>query len=134
MGARSRREPQGAFSWTPVAPIRAAMSASPKVRPIYSTLADDPAAEESIQDFVVSLADHIDGLQDADGRGLLDEVCVQARELVAEATARGFDSLARCAEVLEARCAEEDAEGAHKQLVELTTIAHRIRLGHRGAM
>ena len=110
------------------------MSVSPKECPIHSTLADDPTAEESIEGFVISLAECIDALQDAESRGELGRLAVQARALVIDAEDRGFDVLARGAEMLVARCREEDGDGAHKQLVELTAIAHRVRLGHAGAM
>jgi hypothetical protein len=110
------------------------MSEAPKERPIYSTRADDPTAEASIQAFVVTLAERIDALQDAQRCGELGRLAVQARALVLDADARGFESLARTAEMLVTRCREEDAEGALKELVELTGIARRIRLGHPGAM
>ena len=110
------------------------MSASPKECPIRSSLADDPTAEESIERFVISLAERIDALQDAESRGELGRLAVQTRALVIDAEDRGFDALARGAEMLVERCREDDGDGAHKQLVELTAIAHRIRLGHSGAM
>jgi hypothetical protein len=110
------------------------MSALPKEVPIHSTLADDPTAEESIERFVISLAERIDALQDAESRGELGRLAVQARALVIDAEARGFDVLARGAEMLVERCREDDDDGAHKQLVELTAIARRVRLGHPGAM
>jgi hypothetical protein len=100
------------------------MSASPKECPIHSSLADDPTAEESIERF----------LQDAESRGELRRLAVQTRALVIDAEDRGFDVLARGAEMLVARCREKNGDGARKQLVELTAIAHRIRLGHSGAM
>ena len=37
----------------------------------------------------------------------------------------------RCVVVV---CSEEDAEAAHRAVVELTGIAQRIRLGHPGAV
>jgi hypothetical protein len=110
------------------------MSASPKECPIHPSLADDPTAEESIERFVISLAERIDALQDAESRGELRRLAVQTRALVIDAEDRGFDVLARGAEMLVARCREKNGEGARKQLVELTAIAHRIRLGHSGAM
>jgi hypothetical protein len=110
------------------------MSESPKERPIHSTRADDPTAEESIERFVITLAERIDALQDAERRGELGRLALQARALVIDADDRGFDVLARSAEMLVARCRDEDADGAHKQLVDLTAIARRVRLGHPGAM
>ena len=110
------------------------MSGAGKEWPIYSTRGKDPAAEESIEAFVVSLAERIDGLQDADSRGALELLGELAQTLTDDADRQGFGLLARCAEVVVARSRDSDASGAHKDLVELTGIARRVRLGHAGSM
>ncbi len=102
--------------------------------PIHSTRGKDPAAEESIQTFVVSLAERIDGLQDADSRGDLALLGELAQTLTEEADLQGFGVLARCAEVVVMGSRDSDAAGVHKNLVELTRIARRVRLGHAGSM
>ncbi len=102
--------------------------------PLYSTRGQDPAAEESIQAFVVSLAERIDGLQDADSRGEHALLAELAQTLTEDADRQGFGVLARCAEVVVMDLRDSDAAGAHKHLVELTRIARRVRLGHAGSM
>ncbi len=102
--------------------------------PIYSTRGKDPAAEESIQTFVVALAERIDGLQDAESRGELALLGELAQTLTEDADRQGFGVLARCAEVVAMGVRDSDAAGAHKHLVELTRIARRVRLGHVGSM
>jgi hypothetical protein len=109
------------------------MAAEEKQQPIYSTLAQDPEAGESIDAFVVAVAERIDLLQEAESHGDFGEVARLARALAAEADVTGFGALSSCAALVEACCLEEDAEAVHKQLVDLTAIAQRVRLGHRGA-
>ena len=109
------------------------MAAEQKERPIFSTLAHDPDAGESIDAFVIAVAERIDLLQEAEIKEDLGQVARVAQALVAEADDAGFGSLSSCAALVEACCLEEDAEAVHKHLVELTEIARRVRLGHRGA-
>ena len=99
--------------------------------PLYSTRGQDPAAEESIQAFVVSLDERI---QDADSRGEHALLAELAQTLTEDADRQGFGVLARCAEVVVMDLRDSDAAGAHKHLVELTRIARRVRLGHAGSM
>ena len=109
------------------------MEPEQKEQPIYSTLAHDPDAGESIDAFVIAIAERIDLLQDTESKGELGQVRRLAHQLVVDAEATGFDSLSRCAAVVEACCLEDDAETVYKNLVELTRIARRVRLGHRGS-
>jgi hypothetical protein len=101
--------------------------------PIFSTRADDPDLGEAIERFVVGLAERIDALQDAEGRGDLKLVASLVEPLGSEAEANGFGPFAVCAARLESACAAGRDDAAHRALVELTEIALRIRLGHRGA-
>jgi hypothetical protein len=110
------------------------MAAQQKEQPIYSTLAHDPDAGESVDAFVVAVAERVDLLQEAEIKGELGQLARLARELVAEADSAGFGSLSSCAALVEACCLEDDAEAVHKHLVELTGIARRVRLGYRGAV
>lgn len=96
-------------------------------------MAQDPEAGGSIDAFVVAVAERIDLLQEAESKGDLREVARLARALVAEADATGFGALSSSAALVEACCLEDDAEAVHKNLVDLTGIAQRVRLGHRGA-
>jgi hypothetical protein len=102
-------------------------------RPLFSTLAEDPEAEAVIDDFVLRLAERIDALQDVEAAGALDDLAVQLTSLRTEAEASGFDFLARCAEAVEAACRQSDSSAVRKELVELTGVARRVRLGHKGA-
>ncbi len=107
---------------------------SEKPRPIYSSLADDPAVTEVIDAFVVSLAERVDALQDAEARNDHKQLSALASGLVVESERLGFASLARCAAVVESTALEADVRGAHKGLLDLTELARRVRLGHRGAV
>jgi hypothetical protein len=78
-------------------------------RPIYSSLADDPAQQDLIDAFVVALAERVDELQDCEAR------CE-------------FERLRTRAEALGRHSRE-----ARKALIELTEVSQRVRLGHRGA-
>jgi hypothetical protein len=109
------------------------MSTTLDDRPLFSTLAEDPAAESVIDDFVLRLADRIDGLQDAEAAGAIDDLAKQLASLRTEAEASGFDFLARCTEAVEAACRQSDPSAVRKELIELTGIARRVRLGHKGA-
>jgi hypothetical protein len=83
-----------------------------KSQPIYSTLAEDPAAGEAIDAFVVELAERVDELQD-----------LEMRKELAQLSSR-----------VESACLERSSGDARRALVELTELARRIRLGHRGAV
>ncbi len=103
-------------------------------RPIYSSRADDPAFIDTIDAFVIGLAERIDHLQDADRQGELKQLADLAGALGTDSAAAGFESLAQAARGVAAICSEEDAEAAHGARIELTAIAQRIRLGHPGAL
>jgi hypothetical protein len=102
-------------------------------RPIHSSRADDPALAEAIDAFAISLAQRVDHLQDAEAQGDLKALAAFARQLAQDAAGVGYEPLARRALEVEAAAAEEKAEDAHRSLVDLTEIARRVRLGHRGA-
>ncbi len=110
------------------------MSAAGKASPIYSSRVKDPAAEESIDAFVVSLAERIDELQDADSRCDLELLGELAQTLAKDADGQGFGALARGSDFVAERSRDADAPEAHKHLVELTRIARCVRLGHAGSM
>jgi len=101
---------------------------------IYSTLADDPAQGDVIDAFVVTLAERIDTLQDLDSHSELTELAANASELSLDAAKAGFASLSRGAAGVADAAGEGGRATSHKALVELTEIARRIRLGHRGAV
>ena len=103
-------------------------------QPIYSSRADDPQWRDAIDSFVLGLAERIDHLQDVESRGSLLEVARLARELAGEAERLGYAVLAEAARATEAVARDEKGEQTHKKLIEVTDFAHRIRLGHRGAL
>jgi hypothetical protein len=102
-------------------------------QPILSSLADDPAEGEAIDAFVVGLAERVDALQDCEARGALAPLSESVVALAEDADKVGFDLLARVARCIGDACGANAADAARKGLVELTEIARRIRLGHRGA-
>lgn len=103
-------------------------------RPIYSSLHEDPACAEIIDDFVVGVSERVDHLQDADSKGDLRELGSLATQLAVDARTAGFDTLAAQAAAVERACAEGAAKPGHDGVVAITEMARRIRLGHRGAM
>lgn len=105
-----------------------------RLKPIYSSRSDDPPDGEAIERFVIQLAERIDELQDAEADRDLTLLAALADDLMLEARALGYDAFVSFAKTLEAACLAEDAEAAHERLLDLTEIAQRIRLGHRGAV
>lgn len=102
--------------------------------PILSSKADDPQLQGEIEKFIVQLAERVDSLQDAEWKGDRDELCGLARSLGERATALGFETLSATALAIERCCEGGDAEVIRETLLDLTEIAKRIRLGHRGAV
>jgi len=102
-------------------------------RPIFSSLADDPALAPSIEAFILGLAERIDAAQDAYSRRDFKELASLASALVSDAAAAGFEPLASCASQIEATCHGRQLEPPYLALIELTEIARCVRLGHRGA-
>ena len=100
---------------------------------IYSTLDGEPELEQSIEDFVVTLAERVDRLQDAQLLGDHTSLHKQASELRDEAQRLGYPSLVETAGTLANVCLTGDREGALERLVTLTEIARSVRRGHRGA-
>ena len=102
-------------------------------KPIFSALEDDPDLREPINEFVISLAEQIDLLQDLHASGdfaRLGEVC---SELAASADRLGYPLLATVARVALDACNENKAETSEDALVEMTGLSQRIRQAHRGA-
>jgi len=105
-----------------------------RIRPIFSSRADEPALADAIDAFVIGVAERIDDLQDREREADLGGLADLARDLAANAENLGYESLARVAQVVEAAAREEKSDEAHANLVQLTEIAYRIRMGHRGAL
>ena len=110
------------------------MADASKRTPLFSTRANHPGVQDTLDDFVMSLGERIDALQDAEIASDLPRMGVLAGELRGAAADHGYEPLADCAAGVRTACASGDAEVAHKGLLELTEIAQRVRLGHRGAV
>ena len=89
---------------------------------------------EIVDRLVVTLGERIDDMQDAESERDFDRIVVLAAALMENAQRAGFADLTGVARALEAASAGCDAEGTHARLVELTEIAHRVRLGHKGSV
>jgi hypothetical protein len=105
-----------------------------KNRPLHSTRADDAALGDAIEAFVVGLAERIDRLQDLEIDGDLTGAAALARQLADDAEQTGFGPVACVAGELESACLSDKRDEVHEQLLELTDLARRVRLGHPGAL
>lgn len=104
-----------------------------KDTPIYSARDDDCEAREQISEFVIRLAERVDLLQDVEGGRQLAPLQEHASVLAQDAELLGFDLLAEIAVRVAEASQRGESNAAQDALVELTTVARRIRLGHRGA-
>ncbi len=102
-------------------------------KPILSSRSDEPEAAEAIETFVVTLAERVDDLQDVEFKGDLEELASKARRLGTTALELGFDLLAASSSDLERCCRVESVDEVRETLIDLTEIAKRIRMGHRGS-
>lgn len=102
-------------------------------KPIYSIHEEDPELQEPINDFVLSLAERIDGLQDLHASGDLAHLALLCGELGGDAQRLGYPTFASVAKVAAEACRECQAEASEKALVEMTGLIQRIRQAHRGA-
>ena len=103
-------------------------------KPILSSRSDESEVTEQIEGFVVCLAERVDDLQDAEFKGDLEELSSMARTLGTSALELGFDLLAASASDLERCCLSDSVEQVRETLIDLTEIAKRVRMGHRGAV
>ena len=102
--------------------------------PIYSTRAEDPDLIDQIEAFIIDLAERVDELQDAEFKGDNEKLREFAVALAQRADLLGFGSLAASAHAVEGCAGATDAEEVREVLLDLTEIAKRIRMGHRGAV
>ncbi|MEE2678303.1 MAG: hypothetical protein VX546_06975 [Myxococcota bacterium] len=103
-------------------------------RPLYSSFADDPEVSDALDGFLLALAGRIDDLQDAYARGEIDELGAMAGVLARDSERVGHDALATAALRVRNAADRGKLEEAHGELVELTGLALRARLAHRGAL
>ncbi len=109
------------------------MGMSERKNALRSALEDDPAMIEEICDFIVGLAEYVDGLQDAEFEGDLPRVLEMCATLAIDATRLGYTPLADIAKRAADACRDHKAQEAQDCLIELTEISQRVRRGHRGA-
>jgi len=101
--------------------------------PIYSTYEDEPELQDEISAFVIRLAERVDKLQDAEGAAEYGQLGPLASDLAAESERLGYVPLSDAAQDVSRACKEDKPEAAQEALLEVTELARRIRLGHRGA-
>ncbi len=104
-----------------------------KDTPIYSARDNDYEARDEISDFVIALAGQIDELQDVELSGDFEPLRILANKLACDAEGFGFQLLAEMALQVAAACDERSPEVAQDAMIEMTEVARRVRLGHRGA-
>ena len=103
-------------------------------KPILSSRSGESGVAEQIEDFVVCPAERVDDLQDAEFKGSLESLASKACSLGTAAKKLGFDLLAASAADLEQCCLSDSVEQVRETLIDLTEIAKRVRMGHRGAI
>jgi hypothetical protein len=103
-------------------------------RAIHSALAAEPALAGAIEAFVVGLAERVDELQDREAQGALPRLAELAVELSRDAAKVGYEPLSSWADAVALACNERNPQDVRKALLELTEVATRVRLGHRGAV
>jgi hypothetical protein len=102
-------------------------------RPVYSVLQACSELDESIHQFVVGLAEQVDLLQDDEQNSDFEGLEERAGILSGQADRMGYPELARLTRKVSVSCVEPMKDAVQKGLVEITEMARRIRLGHRGS-
>jgi hypothetical protein len=102
-------------------------------KPIYSTHEDDATLRSAISDFVVTLAESVDLLQDLHSAGDFAALARRCREHAESATEFGYPAFADLAREVASAADREKAEPAEDGLRALADVARRVRLAHRGA-
>jgi len=101
--------------------------------PIRSTQEDILELAGEIDRFVISLAERIDSIQDAELAGKAAEVGELARALSLDADRLGYPGMAMSAKGVALSATDDQRDELLETIVELTEISQRIRQGHRGA-
>ena len=105
-----------------------------ELKPIYSSLEQDPGAGETIDTFIIGLAERVDTLQDTERLGDLSQLAALTAALIADAQRAGFESLAEIGKAVQSACFDEDAPAVRERLCDLTDESQRARLGHKGSV
>ncbi len=107
--------------------------AGERLSPIYSDREDDADLREPIDAFVIGLGERIDTIQDAHVAGNASQLASLAGALEQDARALGYPIFARAAQGIRHSVESGDEDTARKAISEVTELAQRVRLGHRGA-
>ena len=106
---------------------------NPHRRPVYSVLQACSELDESIHEFVVGLAEQVDLLQDDEQNSDFEGLEERAAILSGQAERMGYPELARLTQKVSAFCVGQMKDAVQKGLMEITEMARRIRMGHRGS-
>jgi hypothetical protein len=106
---------------------------SSRRNPIYSAYEDQLELQEAINEFVVALAERIDLLQDLHSSADFSRLGDQCVAMALDAERLGYPLMAGVARDAADACKEGKVDASEQALVEMTEIAQRIRLAHRGA-
>ena len=101
--------------------------------PIRSTQEDVVELAEDIDRFVISLAERIDQIQDAELAQKSGEVAALARTLSRDADRLGYPGMAMSAKGVALAAEDSQMDELQETVIELTEMAQRVRQGHRGA-
>lgn len=101
--------------------------------PIRSTQEDIAELAEDIDRFVVTLAERIDEIQDAELANCAGEVSSLARRLATDAERLGYPDMAQTAKSAAMAAEDEKSDAMQESIFELTDLVQRVRRGHRGA-
>jgi hypothetical protein len=104
--------------------------ATPNRTPIRSLLVDDESLER-LDAFLMALGERIDGIQEAEFAGALDELGKSALALASDAAALGLPPLAEAARRVAESSQRGDPRRLHDEVLALTEVATCVRLGHR---
>ena len=99
-------------------------------RPVYSVLDACSELDESIHQFVIGLAEQVDLLQDDEQNSDFEERALMLSE---QANQMGYPEFSRMMQKVSTACAEQMNDAVQKGLIEITEMARRIRMGHRGS-
>jgi len=102
--------------------------------PIRSTQEDVIELANDIDRFVISLAERIDQIQDAELADKTGEVAALAQVLSRDADHLGYPGMALSAKVVAAVAEHSQMDELRETVIELTEMAQRVRQGHRGAV
>ena len=97
-------------------------------------ITEDQIKEKYLERAIRELNQLTHELQDCEAQGTLSRLAERAAALAGDALRIGYNPLAEWAEAVQRAATERNAQDTRKALLELTEVAYRVRLGHRGAV